>query len=127
MATRRGPKVEPHENPIIEKQVFEEPQEKLMSEEEVIAQEEFINEPAETPEEIKESLEKFHNVDGEAEIKELVDAETDAKIEEAVEEFKKIPDVPIITAPAPPKRKTLAQLTACELNIYHKTGILPLL
>ena len=38
------------------------------------------------------------------------------------------PDMtPIINKPAEPKRKTLQQMTACEINIYHKTGILPLL
>ena len=42
MSTRRGPKVEPHENPRVEI-----PIEKLMTEEEVIAQEEFINEEPE--------------------------------------------------------------------------------
>jgi hypothetical protein len=116
----------------------------------------------EKPEEIKENLEEFHNVDAEAEMTKLLEAsadpvkfaedyvhvndgesEIDTKIEKAVEEFKKLPDVPacdltlpveapfipVMETPAPVerKKKTFAQMTACEMNIYHKTGIIPLL
>jgi transcription termination factor NusB len=113
-----------------------------------------------TEEEIKENLENFHNVDAEAEMTKLLEAsadpqkfaenyvhvneeksEIDAEIEKAVEEFKKLPDVPasdltlpievpfipVIETPAPVQRqkKTFAQMTACEMNIYQKTGIIP--
>lgn len=59
------------------------PVDDLMTDEEVIAQEEFINE-----------LDKEPSI--------------------AVEEVK-------------PKTKSFAQMTSTEMNIYHKTGILPLL
>jgi hypothetical protein len=84
---------------------------------------------------VKFAEDYVHVNDGESEI--------DTKIEKAVEEFKKLPDVPacdltlpveapfipVMETPAPVerKKKTFAQMTACEMNIYHKTGIIPLL
>jgi hypothetical protein len=36
------------------------------------------------------------------------------------------PYIPLMVTEAP-KKKTLEQMTACEINIFHKTGIMPLL
>jgi hypothetical protein len=73
------------------------------------AVEEFKKLPDVQPENIEETLEEFHNVDAKAEIAELV--------QKAV-------------APEPVKAlrpKTLIEMTATEINIYYKTGILPLI
>jgi hypothetical protein len=175
------------------KQVLSQPKEepKIMSEEEIIAQEEFINEPAEelvvekTREEIINEL-----VEEQASI---VDPEEEKFLESTVEEIEAQPvvdepcvcdetcvcDEPctdpactcekseepvvvdpntgninvkfefqdeyhfgpgngdavidtlpepekiIVTAPVERVKKTFAQMTATELNIYHKTGIIP--
>ena len=68
------------------------PVDDLMTDEEVIAQEEFINE------------------------------EPHADLTLPIE----VPFIPVMITEAP-KTKSFAQMTATEVNIYHKTGILPLL
>jgi seryl-tRNA synthetase len=154
MATRRGPKVEPHENPRVKKSkaiVDELPEVKAEVFEEPIVNETITPElKAEIEKEGTEVFAKKLNDEIISDLREMqkpVDvlpeekSEVDVEIENAVEEFKNLPDVPacdltlpvevpfipVLETPVPPKRKTLAQLTACELNIYHKTGILPLL
>jgi hypothetical protein len=153
MATKRGPKVEPKEINKY-KVVVEELKEKLMTEEQIVAQEEFINETGETPEEIKESLEKFHNVDADKEFEEVVDKWKESGLLEGLEgnmnpEVSKVfesepiqaikfdfqeeyklthngKDAVIDALPQSQKRKkTVGELNQSELRLYHKTGCLP--
>lgn len=101
------------------------------------AVEEFKKLPDVQPESIKETLEKFHNIDAEAEMTKLLEASADplkfqkdyflindgksmtTSIDTPPEEPVKAPEV------QERKRKTFAQMTATEMNIYHKTGIIP--
>ena len=128
MSTRRGPKVEPHKNPRLDKfevvvndlpekpkaQVFEEPQEKLMSEEEIVAQEEFINE---VPEEL---IAEDEFITSEA-----------AKVPhfDFQDEYHFGPgngDAIIDALPQPQKRKKrIDELNQTELRMFHKTGFMP--
>jgi len=130
MSTRRGPKVEPHDNPRLEnfevvvdklpempkRQIIEEQpivEEKLMTEEEVVEQEEFINE---VPELIAED--------------EFITSEA-AKIPhfEFQDEYHFGPgngDAVIDMLPQPTKRKkAMHELNQTELRMYQKTGFLP--
>jgi hypothetical protein len=129
MATRRGPKVEPHDNPRVEKfeievndlqelpkaQIFEEPQEKLMTEEQVVAQEEFI---FEEPETIAEE--------------ETIEAEPPVEPKEVHFEFQDEyhfgpgnGDAIIDTLPQPKRKKRMDELNQTELRMFHKTGFMP--
>ena len=133
MATRRGPKVEPHDNPRLEKfevevselkekpnaQVFEEPHEKLMTEEEIVAQEEFINESDELEDEIVPDEEvKVDPTTGNINVK-----------FEFQDEYHFGPgngDAVIDMLPQPTKRKKrMDELNQTELRMFHKTGFMP--
>lgn len=139
MATKRGPKVEPKEinkykvvvSDLPEKPkalVFEdEPiiEEKLMTEEEIVAQEEFINETGETPEEIKESLEKLHNLDADKEFEEVIN-NAHFQFQEEYKLTHNGKDAVIDALPQPQKRKKRPEeLNQSELRMFHKTGFLP--
>lgn len=101
MATRRGPKVEPHKNPRLKN-----PIEKLMTEEEMIAQEEFINE---VPELISDD-EFITSLEAKTPHFELTHNGKDAVID---------------TLPQPKRKKTMDELSQTELRMYQKTGFLP--
>ena len=148
MATRKGPKVEPHTNPRLENfkveiedlrekpkaQVFEEVHEKLMTPEEIIAQEEFINESDEI-EEIKENLNKYHNLDAEVEMMKLIQEagepteppkEFNFKFQNEYHFGPGNGDAVIDMLPQPTKRKKrMDELNQTELRMFHKTGFMP--
>lgn len=82
----------------------------------------------EKPEEIKEVLEKYHNIDAEAEISKLLEAETPKfQLGQQIQKLAEVDIEPTTPAPVttPPVKKTFAQMTATEMNIYKKTGIIP--
>jgi hypothetical protein len=122
MSTRRGPKVEPHENPLIENKVFEQPQEEVKKVH-VILQEDDVKE-----------VEKLHNVVVEDEINKILSEEVSGP-KEVHFEFQKdyflgCPSsdepVKIDALPQPQKRKKrMDELNQTELRTYQKTGFLP--
>ena len=128
MATRRGPKLEPKEinkYKVVVDKLPEKPQAQVFE-----------------MEEIKENLEKFHNVDAEVEINEIKEEiELIAEVEFITSEAAKVPhfnfqdeyhfgpgngDAVIDTLPQPQKRKKrIDELNQTELRMFHKTGFMP--
>ena len=128
MATRRGPKLEPKEinkYKVVVDKLPEKPQAQVFE-----------------MEEIKENLEKFHNVDAEVEINEIKEEiELIAEDEFITSEAAKVPhfnfqdeyhfgpgngDAVIDTLPQPQKRKKrIDELNQTELRMFHKTGFMP--
>ena len=128
MATRRGPKLEPKEinkYKVVVDKLPEKPQAQVFE-----------------MEEIKENLEKFHNVDAEVEINEIKEEiELIAEDEFITSEAAKVPhfdfqdeyhfgpgngDAIIDALPQPQKRKKrIDELNQTELRMFHKTGFMP--